>query len=118
MFSQVAKKLNLRDINTFQKLHDEFGDIYMLPLGVRVLGIALLSFSPLFIIIFSPRYPRCKCVYVLMHTTTTSEIAFCFDLFFPLQAVPLVVTRSSSHIRELLGGSGQVFLRTAYTRMV
>ena len=30
---EVAKKLNLRDINTYQKLHDQFGDIFMLPLG-------------------------------------------------------------------------------------
>eukprot|EP00756_Hemistasia_phaeocysticola_P012084 Hpha_TRINITY_DN15171_c0_g1::TRINITY_DN15171_c0_g1_i1::g.130169::m.130169 len=52
----VAKRLNLRDIYTYQKLHDEFGDIFMLPLG----------------------------------------------------DVPLVVTRSPDHIRELLGGNGQV----------
>ncbi len=29
----IAKKLNLRDINTYMKLHEEFGDTYMLPLG-------------------------------------------------------------------------------------
>ena len=29
----VAKQLNLRDINTYQRLHEEFGDIFMLPLG-------------------------------------------------------------------------------------
>ena len=29
----VAKSLNLRDINTFQKLHEEYGDVFMLPLG-------------------------------------------------------------------------------------
>ena len=29
----AAKRLNLRDINTYQRLHDEFGDIFMLPLG-------------------------------------------------------------------------------------
>ena len=50
---EVAKKLNLKDINTYQRLHDEFGDIYMLPLG----------------------------------------------------EVPLVVTQSPAHIRDLLGGS-------------
>ena len=30
---EVAKKLNLRDIQTYQTLHAEFGDIFMLPLG-------------------------------------------------------------------------------------
>ena len=30
---QAAKKMNFKDINTYQKLHEEFGDIYMLPLG-------------------------------------------------------------------------------------
>jgi len=30
---EVAKRLNLRDINTYMRLHEEFGDIFMLPLG-------------------------------------------------------------------------------------
>ena len=30
---QDCKKMNFRDINTYMKLHEEFGDIYMLPLG-------------------------------------------------------------------------------------
>mmetsp|Transcript_8359 Transcript_8359/g.10886 ORF Transcript_8359/g.10886 Transcript_8359/m.10886 type:complete len:631 (+) Transcript_8359:120-2012(+) len=50
---EQAKKMNFKDINTYMKLHEEYGDIYMLPLG----------------------------------------------------AVPLVITRSNEHIRELLGGS-------------
>ena len=29
----VAKSLNLRDIHTYAKLHEEYGDIFMLPLG-------------------------------------------------------------------------------------
>eukprot|EP01065_Artemidia_motanka_P037847 TRINITY_DN46753_c0_g1_i1.p1 TRINITY_DN46753_c0_g1~~TRINITY_DN46753_c0_g1_i1.p1 ORF type:complete len:639 (+),score=207.03 TRINITY_DN46753_c0_g1_i1:55-1917(+) len=53
---KVAKKLNLRDIYTYERLHQEYGDIFMLPLG----------------------------------------------------DVPLVVTRSPEHIRDLLGGNGQV----------
>jgi len=30
---QRAKTMNFRDINTYQRLHEEFGDIFMLPLG-------------------------------------------------------------------------------------
>jgi len=29
----ACKKLNFRDIETYMKLHEEFGDIFMLPLG-------------------------------------------------------------------------------------
>ena len=29
----ACKNMNFRDINTYMKLHEEFGDIYMLPLG-------------------------------------------------------------------------------------
>ena len=28
-----AKRLNLRDIYTYQRLHEQYGDIFMLPLG-------------------------------------------------------------------------------------
>jgi len=34
-----AKKMNFRDINTYMQLHEEFGDIYMLPLGAVPLVI-------------------------------------------------------------------------------
>ena len=37
MLQNIAKKLNLRDIHTYERLHNEYGDIFMLPLGKATL---------------------------------------------------------------------------------